>query len=270
MSIASNIPEIAKVGAAGKIPARNSLTYLRMKYLCIREYKPNLDSHTWHEIIYIARGRYFAETSDGTLVADETQYIYYPPGTLHRPVEFEGESPVIYVLVWEEPSSPDFADRQRLMKDNTGHMLMILRWMWSFDPPQDAHTRDILQSLLHLALLEFISASTPVVSSSIESAIKHMYDYMDEGITLDDIANVCGMSKFQLIRLFKRTMHTTPMQYLHALRQDTAITMILNSTLPINTISARVGIANPFHLSRMVKIKTGYAPRELRRRAQQG
>ncbi len=267
MNMASNIPEIAHSVAVGMVPARDDLGFMRVRYLSVRDYKPYLDSHTWHEIIYIARGRYLAETSDSTLVAGENEYIYYPPGMLHRPVVFEGNSPVIYVLLWEEPATPDIAYRQRLTKDTTGHMLMILRWMWNIDQQTDDQTTDVLRSLLHLALLEFISSSTDSGSSPVDNAVKHMYKFMDENITLDDLANVCGMSKFNLIRLFKFSLNITPMRHLHALRLDAAINMILNSTLPINTISAKVGIANPFHLSRMVKEKTGFAPRELRRQS---
>ena len=84
-------------------------------------------------------------------------------------------------------------------------------------------------------------------------------DYQ-KSITLDELANVCSVSKCHFARVFKKAMGVTPVQYLTAYRIDVAYTMLKNTELSCEQISALCGFEDYSYFNRQFKKIKGISP----------
>lgn len=84
-------------------------------------------------------------------------------------------------------------------------------------------------------------------------------------ISVQDIANACGLNRSYFGRLFKETMAQTPQQYLIRYRMTKAANMLQSSRISIAEISIAVGYENQLHFSRAFKSVFDVSPSEYRR-----
>jgi len=68
-----------------------------------------------------------------------------------------------------------------------------------------------------------------------DAAYKHIFMAMDHisrnfknNITLDELSEICGLNKYYFLRIFKRAVGTSPVNYVNKIRCDYAKQMILN------------------------------------------
>ena len=71
--------------------------------------------------------------------------------------------------------------------------------------------------------------------------------------------------KAQLIRLFKKSLNTTPIQYEIRKKMEYAKGMLLYSNESVAEISDRAGYSDIAYFSKMFKKYTGYSPSEYRK-----
>jgi transcriptional regulator GlxA family with amidase domain len=86
----------------------------------------------------------------------------------------------------------------------------------------------------------------------------------DQVITLDTICKEACISKFHLIRSFKKLYGVTPYQHLTFLRIKKA-KELLQTNLPIATVCYHVGFDSPTSFSGLFKKIAGKTPKEFRR-----
>ncbi len=101
--------------------------------------------------------------------------------------------------------------------------------------------------------------------------LRHCIDYISRNyasnITLDELAKYSNVSKQQLIRYFKSTLNTTPMQYITEYKITHAKKMLFyHSELTINEIALELGFDNQHYFSKVFKKTTGETPSEYRYR----
>lgn len=95
-------------------------------------------------------------------------------------------------------------------------------------------TRDgIVSSLLVTA--------TTTMPPCILRAITHMADNFSKQITLGELAEEAGLSKYHLCRSFKKYMAMSPMQFLAATRVERAKKLMVDTSLTITMIAMEVG-----------------------------
>lgn len=83
-------------------------------------------------------------------------------------------------------------------------------------------------------------------------------------ISLDDIINDCGYSKYHISRLFKNYMNCTIMQYLLQQRINKAKQMLKDTHNTIKEISSSVGYSDPNYFSLIFKREEGISPMQYR------
>ena len=98
----------------------------------------------------------------------------------------------------------------------------------------------------------------------IPKAQLYIHDHLSEKLDLALIAKKVNLSKPQLIRLFKKELGLTPMEYVWQRRTQTAIEMLKHSGLSIQTIAERCGFESRYHFTRRIKATTKLSPRVLR------
>ncbi len=100
--------------------------------------------------------------------------------------------------------------------------------------------------------------------ASIVRAISHMKEHLAEPLDLDELAQIAGISKFHLVRVFDETTGTTPHHFLSCLRIQRAKELLLKSGPPITEICLQVGYNSPGTFSNTFSELVGLSPQEFR------
>jgi AraC family transcriptional regulator len=79
-------------------------------------------------------------------------------------------------------------------------------------------------------------------------------------LTVAELARAVDMSLFHFARAFKQSTGQTPHAYVLARRIAAAQSLVLNTTRPLNEISAELGFSNPSHFSAVFGRLTGTSP----------
>ncbi len=114
--------------------------------------------------------------------------------------------------------------------------------------------------------------STRLVSSSrmsdyyIKEAINFIEQNFQNNITIEDIANVCGINRSYFGKIFRNSTGRSPQEFLMSYRMIKATELLKLTSLSIADIGSAVGYENQLHFSRAFKNIYGVSPREWRNR----
>ena len=105
---------------------------------------------------------------------------------------------------------------------------------------------------------------TPVGGNLFGPVIRHIRSHYDEEIRLDDLMDICGLSKSYFIREFKKHVGSTPHEYLLAYRLKQAKQMLQTSGSSIEEISEQCGFNSTSHFARAFKKENQMTPTDFR------
>jgi len=83
-------------------------------------------------------------------------------------------------------------------------------------------------------------------------------------ISLDDLANVAGVSRFHFHRQFRKSVGVTPREYVLQARIERAKGLLTESDLTVGEVSGAVGFADQSHFSNIFRRLTAMTPRGFR------
>lgn len=98
----------------------------------------------------------------------------------------------------------------------------------------------------------------------ISEAIKFIELNYQKDITVEDIAENCGLNRNYFGKKFKEEFGKTPQEFLMQYRMTKATELLEHSQLSIGEISCAVGYNDQFHFSRAFKNTYGISPRQWR------
>jgi AraC-like DNA-binding protein/quercetin dioxygenase-like cupin family protein len=98
----------------------------------------------------------------------------------------------------------------------------------------------------------------------IEKSIHFMRSCMNKKLSLEDLADHCGLSVSQFCLLFKKRTARTPLDYLTHLKIQHASKLLDFSDLRISEIASQTGYSDPFYFSRVFSKVMGLSPRAYR------
>jgi AraC family transcriptional regulator len=110
---------------------------------------------------------------------------------------------------------------------------------------------------------------TQIPQRNFTQVIEYINAYLDRSISLNDLAQIAGMSQFYFCRLFKQTTGITPHQYIIQQRIERAKQLLIHSSLEVAEIASACGFANQSHLTRYFKRITTVTPTVFRARSQE-
>lgn len=131
---------------------------------------------------------------------------------------------------------------------------------------------DSLANVLAVNLLRHHTASKPrlpiyeggLPPHQLSRVLDYIDAYLDKNIKLANLAQLIDMSPFHFSRLFKRSIGTTPHQYLSQQRVERAKQLLKKTDRLITDIALECGFSSHSHLSKQFRQITGMTPKTYR------
>ena len=101
-----------------------------------------------------------------------------------------------------------------------------------------------------------------IAIQTIEPAIRYMKENYTKQVKLEQLAASCFLSPNYFHKIFTKTLHTTPANYLLMLRMNSSISLLLNEKHSIKEIAYQMGFCNDAYFSRVFKKYFGITPGE--------
>ncbi len=140
-------------------------------------------------------------------------------------------------------------------------------------PAERTRARELAHLLIVLDLLaraNRVSSASPGRGADAPASVMAALDILEHDLafpwTLDELSARLFVGPFHLTRLFGRFIGMPPMHYLGRRRLERAAALLSETDLPVASIGATVGMADPAHFSRRFRAIFGLSPRAYRLR----
>ena len=97
-------------------------------------------------------------------------------------------------------------------------------------------------------------------AAGLRAAIELARDRFAEPLRVDDLAHAASMTVDQLERAMRRTLGTSPKQYLVRVRVEQAALLLASTFVPIADVAARCGYYDQSQLTRQFRAHVGVTP----------
>lgn len=116
--------------------------------------------------------------------------------------------------------------------------------------------------LSEMSLLKMVNATKSQTQHNqmINDITSFIQKHYNRNINVGDLAQVVHVSEYHLIRIFKKLTGLTPYEYITNYRIDKSKTLLMETDLTVNEISAQVGFNNVNNYIRNFKILVGCTP----------
>jgi AraC-like DNA-binding protein len=141
---------------------------------------------------------------------------------------------------------------------------------------QESYFHDALMSLIRedylLTYRKQLEGNPPKAAlrseldERITQAMEYLHDHHRDEIGMDQLAAVCGMSKFHFSRVFKDQTGQSPHQYLVHIRIEQAKDLLAHTKMGITEIAFEVGFNNQVSFYTAFQKETGMTPKVYRMR----
>ena len=211
--------------------------------------------------------------AQGTIDIQELQVALMLPG-LEEVFYFDPSAPVYHSWCAVHPRlvSADLGERLanapkclRL----TPRMRQLVELGISLTPTSAQEAEGFMEHLGLAALENYLFEASVAKNEStqpeaIRRAIHFIEDNLSEQIHLEAICDAAFVSKQHLIRIFKKSLGTTPSIYVWKLRTERGVDMLRETGVSVSEIATQLGFQSAYHFSRLVKQEYGQSPRQLR------
>lgn len=111
---------------------------------------------------------------------------------------------------------------------------------------------------------EITKEISPATSSIILQAKQYLKEHHPEPLTLDLLAEHCGVNKHHLCRLFQKSEQTSPLAYLRERRVEAALSLLRTTDLSVQEIGRRCGFDSPSYFGKVFREYMSMTPKEYR------
>ncbi len=136
----------------------------------------------------------------------------------------------------------------------------------SLEPHRSLRIALRIETMLTHLILENSSAETEKATASVnlQNLISYMHAHFREPLTLDELSDYCGLSKYHLSRQFKKITGLAPNEYLIRLRLENARTLLINTDYSIRRTGEMSGFENEAYFSRIFHNRFKRSPKQYR------
>ncbi|QGQ95161.1 AraC family transcriptional regulator [Paenibacillus psychroresistens] len=124
---------------------------------------------------------------------------------------------------------------------------------------KSALLRLISYYLEHSVLATFNSPNSETIGI-LNTTLNYINRNFHHNLTINKLAAISYLHPNYFIRLFKKNMGTTPIQYINKKRIEEAKRLLNSTNLSLSEIGVKVGVSDIFYLSKLFKAQTGFSP----------
>ncbi len=256
-----------------------TLDYVGINYKNEKRYSLNMpegDEHYW--LLFFLSEVYLELDGEERLYESGTVILYAPahPQRYYHPfsgfsndwVKFSGEDMETFLeeisfplnIPFQVENAEDVHDRVRrieqelFMKDkNSAYML-------------DALMRELLLHLSRLFDQKLARArDCHAKEQQFRQARSIIMSHLDQPWTIDDMANLLGLSPSRFSHIYTSIFHVSPKQNLLSERMNQAKFLLQSRNYSVGEVASKVGYDNIYHFSKQFKKITGMSPSEYRK-----
>lgn len=249
-------------------------------------------------LYYVTEGTAEVALPSGNVTLRPGHLYFIPPFTLHSDI-CSGPFEHYYVHLYEEPDCDvrvfeewDFpvevggteADCQLFRRlcemnpemrlpqsnpvsyDNSPTLVETVRKSKVRTFAERVESRGIVYTLLSRFLYE-AKIKVQLSDNRVQQTVNYIRKNLRSRLEVDELAQMACMSKDHYIRVFKREMGETPMQYITQRKIECAEMMLSTEDVSVKTIAASLGFADHSYFNRLFKKVVGQTPLEYRENA---
>lgn len=131
----------------------------------------------------------------------------------------------------------------------------------------DVEASEMVRGLLAHMMLTFLGAKPQRATRArldarrLSRVDEYIKAHLADALTVEELADVAAMSPFHFIRVFRRTLHMTPGQYVLARRMEHARDLLrTGNTKTLGDVASRVGYTNGHYFRRAFSRFFGHSP----------
>ena len=219
-------------------------------------------AHTFHEIIIVRRGQLHVLISGQEYVAGAGAILLYRAGISHE--EWAGAEIPLHTNYLSFRGEGLSQEEPILRRDVNGRTGEMAAWLAEEQDAYFPNAETYRQALFLGLMAEFTRLGAHAPNVMVDRVRAFIRKHMEGTFSLQDLATEAGASKFHFVRCYQTITGRTPMEDARYLRVEEARRLILSTSLTLREIAPRVGVADEYHLSRLLKSHLGVSVRELR------
>lgn len=123
------------------------------------------------------------------------------------------------------------------------------------------------KGILYLLCSRFLAEAQhkyQITDNRIRKVLRHIRLNIDNPVSIDELSNMCCLSKDHFIRLFKKELQITPVQYINRKKIEKAQLKIITGDLPVKDIAYSLSFDNISYFNRLFRKYTGISPTQYR------
>ncbi len=145
--------------------------------------------------------------------------------------------------------------------DNQATLMQMISQNGLGDYSEFIETRGILLQLFS-RFLPYAKVLAQTSDAGIINVKKYVREHICEIITVKTLADICCLSEDHFIRLFKKEMGITPLEYIQQKKVEKAQTMLVFDHLSVKDVAYTLSYTNQSYFIRLFKKFTGSTPGE--------
>ncbi len=142
-----------------------------------------------------------------------------------------------------------------------------------YEKKEELYELKVLELMLHLwgelySQLKSIKDSKVHMDKEackIQSALDYIQMYYMYPISLENIAEICCLSKSSCCRIFKKVLKQTPIEYVTSYRINKSLGFIVDNKYSITEIALKTGFTNSSYFAEMFHKVTGMTPTQYKK-----
>ncbi|MDI9874241.1 AraC family transcriptional regulator [Flectobacillus rivi] len=235
-------------------------------------------------LIYCVDGEGWYSVNDVRTAIKPHQFFVIPAQTPHQYgadvsnpwsiywIHFTGQNAKEYLQylfpnqsVWVQ-DIPENKERNALFNDILAHIEM------SYHQEHVVYANLALgQYLNSFKITHFTTVATSAEQDDpISNVIHYMKEHLSEIKTLEDFAQIAGMSASHFSAVFRQKLQSTPVHFFTFLKMQRACYLLEFTTLRVKEVAFQMGYHDPYHFSRVFTNIMGKSPRDFRNDKVQG
>lgn len=212
-------------------------------------------------------------TINGSIKAEPGDIFLIVPGSSVKIINTKDKTPkrkMVLIIGGNAPlllcESMGFTVDTLIKPGSSDRFKKMLRGI--FEAMTENESREKLSQLAYTLLTE-LAAEHHRDGTKLPDEMKRLKNYLSihfrQPLTIEDMADFCGCSKSTLIRRFKESFGTTPLNFINALRMERAKAMLLENKLPVKEIAFQCGFSTASHFGVIFRKLHDISPAAYRR-----